>query len=682
MKTTQLLRLISIINSLFIIPACSAQNPSENLMEEVLEDLSVNNDINNSVNSLNWENELEELSNRLQEPVNLNSATREQLEQFPFLSDIQIEHLLAYIYIHGQMETIYELQLVEELDRQTIQYLLPFVCIKAINNEPAFRWKTMLKDAGRYGKNEVLTRLDIPFYKRKGYEHTYLGPSVYNSVKYTFRYRDQLYAGGVAEKDAGEPFAALHNSYGYDYYSFYLLLQNCGRLKSLAVGNYRLSFGQGLVMSTDYLMGKTIYASSFNNRSTGIKRHSSTDEYNYFRGVATTVALTKRLSVSAFYSHRNMDGVVTDGEITSVYKTGLHRSRKEADKKNLLTSQLTGGNVSYQQNHIRLGITGVYYVFNRPYEPELTGYSKYNIHGNHFYNLGIDYAYRWRRFSFQGETAIGKQGWASLNRLQYSPVQDIQFMLIHRFYSYDYWAMYAHSFGEGSTVQNEQGYYVGLETTPFSHWRFFVSFDLFSFPWKKYRINKPSRGTDGLIQATFTPRTNLSMYLKYRYKQKERDLTGSKGTLTLPIFHHQLRYRLNYSLNDVFSSRTTLDYNHFHSQDRAATKGYQVTQMISSQLPWTRLFADVQGSYFCTDDYDSRVYVSEKGLLYTFYTPSFQGRGFRCAVRLRYELNKHWLFITKFGETIYLNRNEIGSGNDLIFGNKKADIQMQLRIKF
>ena len=682
MKTTQLFRLISIINSLFIIPACSAQNPSQSLIEDIFEDLSVNNSVDNAVNEPNWENELEELSVRLHEPVDLNRATRQQLEQFPFLSDIQIEHLLAYIYVHGQMETLYELQLIEDMDKQTIQYLLPFVCIKAINNELSFRWKTMLKDAGRYGKNEVLTRLDIPFYKRKGYEHTYLGPSVYNSVKYTFRYRDQLYAGGVAEKDAGEPFAALHNRYGYDYYSFYLLLQNCGRLKSLAVGNYRLSFGQGLVMSTDYLMGKTIYASSFNNRSAGIKRHSSTDEYNYFRGVATTVALTKRLSVSAFYSHRNMDGVVTDGEITSVYKTGLHRSRKEADKKNLLTSQLTGGNVSYQQNHIRLGITGVYYVFNRPYEPELTGYSKYNIHGNHFYNLGIDYAYRWRRFSFQGETAIGKQGWASLNRLQYSPVQDIQFMLIHRFYSYDYWAMYAHSFGEGSTVQNEQGYYVGLETTPFSHWRFFVSFDLFSFPWKKYRINIPSRGTDGLIQATFTPRTNLSMYLKYRYKQKERDLTGSKVTLTLPIFHHQLRYRLNYSLNDVFSSRTTLDYNHFHSQDRAATKGYQVTQMISSQLPWTRLFADVQGSYFCTDDYDSRVYVSEKGLLYTFYTPSFQGRGFRCAVRLRYELNKHWLFITKFGETIYLNRNEIGSGNDLIYGNKKADIQMQLRIKF
>ena len=682
MKITQLIRLISIINSLFIIPACSAQNPTESLLEDILEDLSVNNDIDNPVNTLNWENELEELSTRLQEPVNLNAATRAQLEQFPFLSDIQIEHLLAYIYIHGQMQTIYELQLIEDMDRQTIQYLLPSVCIKAINNEPAFRWKTMLKNAGKYGKNEVLTRMDIPFYKRKGYEHTYLGPAVYNSVKYSFRYSDRLYAGVVAEKDAGEPFAALHNRNGYDYYSFYLLLKNCGWLKALAVGNYRLSFGQGLVISTDYLMGKTIYASSFNNRSSGIKKHSSTDEYNYFRGIAATVALAKHWDISGFYSHRSLDGVIKDGEIASIYKTGLHRSRKEADKKHLFTLQLTGGNVSYQQNRIRLGITGIYYVFNRPYEPELTGYSKYNLHGNNFYNLGIDYAYRWHRFSFQGETAIGKQGWASLNRLQYSPVQDVHLMLIHRFYSYNYWAMFAHSFGEGSIAQNEQGYYLGLETSPFAHWKFFASFDLFSFPWKRYRVSKSSRGMDGLIQTTFTPRANLSMDLKYRYKQKERDLTGSKGTLTLPIFHHQFRYRLNYSLKDVFSSRTTLDYNHFHSQDRAANIGYQVTQMISSQLPWARLFADVQGSYFFTDSYDSRVYASEKGLLYTFYTPSFQGHGFRFSIRLRYELNKHWLFITKFGETVYLDRNEIGSGNDLIRGNKKADIQMQLRIKF
>ena len=164
MKTIQLLRLISIINSLLIIPACSAQNPSESLLEDVLEDLSVNNGTDNSVNTPDWENELEELSNRMQEPVNLNVATREQLEQFSFLSDIQIEHLLAYIYIHGQMKTIYELQLVEEMDKQTIQYLLPFVCIKAINNKPAFRCTVVEKmdsDARKQFLKEDITSIEF-----------------------------------------------------------------------------------------------------------------------------------------------------------------------------------------------------------------------------------------------------------------------------------------------------------------------------------------------------------------------------------------------------------------------------------------------------------------------------------------------------------------------------------------
>ena len=83
--------------------------------------------------------------------------------------------------------------------------------------------------------------------------------------------------------------------------------------------------------------------------------------------------------------------------------------------------------------------------------------------------------------------------------------------------------MFAHSFGEGSTTQNEQGYYIGLETSPFAYWKFFASFDLFSFPWKKYRVNKPSRGTDALFQSTFTPYSNLSMYLKNSSNDSEVD---------------------------------------------------------------------------------------------------------------------------------------------------------------
>lgn len=33
-----------------------------------------------------------------------------------------------------------------------------------------------------------------------------------------------------------------------------------------------------------------------------------------------------------FYSHRSLDGVIKDGEITSIYKTGLHRSKRKLIK--------------------------------------------------------------------------------------------------------------------------------------------------------------------------------------------------------------------------------------------------------------------------------------------------------------------------------------------------------------
>ena len=87
MKNTWLLRLSIVINFLLIIPVNNAQNPSVSFLDDVMEDISVNND---EEEELNWENVIEELSERIQQPVNLNSATKEQLEQFPFLNDIQI----------------------------------------------------------------------------------------------------------------------------------------------------------------------------------------------------------------------------------------------------------------------------------------------------------------------------------------------------------------------------------------------------------------------------------------------------------------------------------------------------------------------------------------------------------------------------------------------------------------
>ena len=667
----KLLKLGVFLSMLLMTPVLEAQNTNAFLWEENIEQISMDEE------ERNWEDELEELSNRLQEPVNINVATKRDLEQFPFLTDIQIENILAYVYIYGQMQTIYELQLVKDMDKRTIDLLSPFVCAMPVPEKSTFpRLKTLLK----HGKQEVLTRLDIPFYTRKGYQKSYLGPSMYHSLKYSYRYGDYLQMGVTAEKDAGEPFFALHDSKGYDYYSVYFLLRNAGKLKTLALGNYKLSFGQGLVVSTDFRLGKTYSLATLDNRSnTGIRKHSSTDEYNYFRGAAATVEITPKLHASGFYSHRSMDGVVEQGKITSIYKTGLHRTEKEAEKMDAFTLQLMGGNINYEMNKLNVGLTGIYYFFNHTYQPKLRTYAKYNMQGNRFYNASINYKYRLNRFTLVGEAAPGKQGYALLNQLKYNVLTGYQLAIVHRYYAHDYWAMFARSFGEGSTPQNENGWYLAAEASPFAHWNFFASLDMFSFPWWRYRISKPSQGVDAMFQSLYSPKRNLSMYVNYRYKRKERDVTGTGGEVVLPVYHHRFRYRLTYSPERI-QLRTTVDYNHFHSRGLEASQGYQFTQSCSYAFRFP-LKISVQGTYFHTDDYDSRIYASEKGMLYTFYVPAFYGRGFRFSACARCDVGKRFMLLLKFGQTIYQDRESIGSGNDQIPGNKKADLQMQLRIK-
>ncbi len=660
------------ISMLFVAPVLKAQNPVESYFDNNLEELSTDEE------EKNWDNELDNLSDDLKEPININTATKEILGKYPFLTDLQIENILAYIYIHGQMQTIYELQLVSGMDKQTIDLLLPYVYALPIPKKESF---PSLKTIFKYGKQEILTRLDIPLYTRKGYESDYLGPSVYHSIKYDFHYKGYLQFGITGEKDEGEPFMALCNNKGYDYYSFYLLIHSYGIVKTLILGNYQLSFGQGLVMNTNFGVGKSASISTLDGRGVNIRKHGSTDEYNYFRGIATTINFCKPLTTSVFYSNRTMDGKIVNDEITSIDKAGLHRSIAEVEKRNTFSMQLMGSNISYDNGGMHIGMTGIYYFFNHPYEPDLKEYSKYNIHGNYFYNGGIDYKWRLKHLTFLGEAAVGKKGFAVLNQLRYNILTGYQLLLIHRYYAHNYWNMFGRSFSEGSTPQNENGWYFAADMNPLRHWKCFVSMDFFSFPWLKYRISKPSKGVDGRCQITYTPKYGLSMSAIYRYKCKERDKSGTGGSITLPTYHHSVRYKLDISYKNL-NLRTTMDYNYFHSKGEEGGQGFQFSQSCTYVFHLLPLSISAQATYFHTDDYDSRVYCYEKGLLNTFYTPSFYGKGFRYSTVIRYDLSKVFMFLVKFGETIYEDRNSIGSGKDLIQGNKKSDLQLQLRLKF
>ena len=49
---------------------------------------------------------LEELAALHEHPFNLNTATKEDLEQLPFLDGEEIEEILAYVYRYGPMQSL------------------------------------------------------------------------------------------------------------------------------------------------------------------------------------------------------------------------------------------------------------------------------------------------------------------------------------------------------------------------------------------------------------------------------------------------------------------------------------------------------------------------------------------------------------------------------------------------
>ncbi len=147
-------------------------------------------------------------------------------------------------------------------------------------------------------------------------------------------------------------------------------------------------------------------------RTGGIRKHSSTDEYNYFRGVAATMELLRCLELSVFLfapfygrcSKKQWGNHFYFQDRTAPY------GKRKAIKWMFFTMQLAGGNLTYEKNKLlKIGMTGIYYRFSHPYEPDLKKYAKYNLHGNNFYNLGVDYKYRLGKLVVGiGEGAVGK----------------------------------------------------------------------------------------------------------------------------------------------------------------------------------------------------------------------------------------------------------------------------------
>jgi len=666
---------------------CTVTVAQNSAWMEYVEELS-----DSETESATIENLFDELSYLSENPFNLNTVTKSDLERLPFLSDLQIENLLYYVYKYAPVQSIYELKNVEGMDMQTINRLLPFVYAEEVK----LREQISPRQALRYGKHEILLRSDYGFQKKAGY-HTpteeelaknpnkhYLGEPYYLSARYSFSYKNKIQFGLVGEKDAGEAFWNKQHK-GFDFYSAHFVLKDIGIVKNLVLGDYKASFGQGLVLNTDFIMGKTSDVTNVNKKNSGIKRYYSTNEIDYLRGAALTLGINN-CTFDVLYSHKRTDATVTDAEIISFKTDGYNRTYKDLEKKNKAELNLYGVNFQWKTAGFNAGATAVYYDFGgKVLSPTPQPYNLFYLRDKNNYNIGVNYGFHRKFLFFQGETAMSKNNaYATINTLQFNPASFIAFVASYRNYRKDYQSYYGKAFAEGSTIQNESGFYFGADIKLKKYWKLAAYIDSFKFPWLKYGINMPSKGNDLLMQISYRPRNDWDMNLRYKDKIKEKNYTPDKAHITsvLPYEQKKIRYQLNYQNTSGFKSRLQLDYTLYTETNNQKSKGWMIAQSAGYQHPRFPFQIDGGISYFKTDDWNSRVYAYEKNILYAFSFPAFYGEGLRAYSVLKINIFKNMVAYMKIGWTHYCNKNEIGSDLEKIEGKNKTDANLLLKIKF
>ena len=589
--------------------------------------------------SSTWEDVYDQLCELSQHPFDLNTATRSQLENLPFLSAQQIEELLEYLYRYGPMKSKGELLMIRSLD-ESRRELLSSVCYVGESPRPSF---PSLRTITRLGHHELMATARVPLH---GKDDNYLGSPLRHWLRYQFNYGDYLKMGVLGANDAGEPFFTHPNRWGYDHYALYFQLRNLGRLESLCLGHYRVSMGMGLVMNSQFGFGKVAMLQSLGRSQTTLRAHSSRTD-SYLQGTAATFRLSEKLSLTGFFSYRPQDATLNrDGTVATILSSAYHRTQGEIDKKHNLDVLKTGGSLLYTSHGVQLGLNTCYTHLSRRLRPNTASlYRRHYPQGRDFLNTSLSYGYASSRFSLNGETAVDRQGHlATINSASVLLGDAWSLMALQRFYAFRYASLDAQSYSSGGRVQNESGLYLGLTWKPSPRWQLMAYTDFAYYAWARYRVSQSSYAWDHLLQATLHHR-QWTFFARYRLQQKQRDNTSKSALLNLT--EHRFRLSAEYASNSGFSSLSQLDGCYLPQEQQAW--GRVLTQRFSYQYRWLTLH--VGASYYHTDNYASRVYLYENAPLYTYSMMQLYGKGFRYWLLARASICRHLTLSAKASDT-------------------------------
>lgn len=668
------------------------------IINEISEDELSEQDINN------LENNIQQLKDS---PIDINSATKKDFERIPFLNDRQIESIMYYLYLYAPVKSVYELLYIDGIDRNLFNMIIPFVYAgdyKQVN-------KQVVNNRFKKVNTAVLTTFKSNINRKEGYvekrdtsgvinrDKSYVFNRLYNNVRINIEQKNRFRLGLTVEKDAGEKWG--------DFFSGYLQFMPRGIVRNVIIGNYKSRLGMGLIMNNGFSMGKGFYTSGSLSRMPSFSGHNSTDEYSYLQG-AIVEAGYSRLLLTLLISYRRFDGISDDNSITSIKKDGLHSKVSDLEKIDKVSLLTSGVSLIYDGNVYKCGLNMVSNVFNNDFLPALRPYNVYYFRGDRQLLFSLYNKVKFSGFDFSSEVAgcVNDREYFK-NRYSFSTINSLSFYFtgksglsfIQRYYQRDFNSFWGRSYSESSSLQNEQGYSVFCYFPVFKDAVIKTGIDVFSFPFIKYGIDSASKGYDLFFKLESAPVNKMKINLSYRFKRKygnEKSYSGDTLFYVLPFIDSLLFTPHDVSPVDKHQGYIALSSNAGNivyncmvggnilvkGTESGKKSGVYLTSMVGYQKKNFPLSGNISFTAFSTDDYSSRVYITERGMPYSFGFNSLYGEGMRIAVNIKYDIIKRLTVWIKFSNTHYFDTDTIGTGFETIYGSDRTDVSAMIRYKF
>ncbi len=644
--------------------------------------------------------------------ININGPDIDQLRNLYLITDFQLQNLQQHLKKFGAFVSIYELALVEGFDEKTVAVITPIIDVSSDNKKNVLKPKQIAK----YGRHQLITRLEKNLNQQAGYQpiedsalwkkpsSRYLGSNDKVYAKYSFNYRNRVKAGITMDKDAGEAFfknkvndslqrilgSKLKN--GFDFVSMHAFVADVGIVKAIALGDYHLSFGQGITLWSGLSFGKSTVPTQVMRFGGGLKANSSVNESFFLRGAAATINL-KAFEVTVFYSSKNIDAnaglpdsLSNDSYfVTSLQESGLHRTVNELSDKGTVQQNLYGGRVAFRSKKLELGYTMHQMVLGAALNPRIYPYSQFRFQKDRLMNQGFDWRWVNPKIIFFGEVGRSDNGgMAGIAGFAAQPAGFVSFTVAYRHYEKEYQNLFSNAFSESTATNNESGLYAGIVASLAPGWKLSAYSDQFKFQWLRFSTDAPSKGYDYFVQSDYRISRRADFYLRFRTKQK---MTNDKSPLNwidyiVPETKNTYRFHINYAVSQafVFKSRAELiDYKRSQEPHKYGFIIYQDVQYRPQDQPFELSF---RYAVFDADSYDARLYAYESDVLYAFSIPAFSEKGSRAYLLLKLKAIKNLDIWARIAHTWYDSRSTIGSGLDVIEGNSKTDLKLQLRWKF